>query len=213
MKTAIIAGASGLIGRELVSKLINSDQYGVVYIIARKKTGFEDKKIRELIIDFENLSQLTFSEPIDDVFCTLGTTMKKAASRENFKKIDYEYVIELAKLGKHAGASRFLVISSMGANPDSIFFYNQIKGLTEEDLKRIGYNRLVILRPSLLLGKRPEYRFAERMSAFFMNVFNFMIPLNYKAIKAEKVAEYMLKMALKSTGSVTIIKSADMQRG
>lgn len=126
MKTAIIAGASGLIGAELVKKLINSDQYGLIYVVARKKIGYVDAKIRERIIDFENLSQLTFEEPIDDVFCTLGTTMKQATSRENFKKVDYEYVIGLAKAGKQAGASRFLVISSMGANAESIFFYKSL---------------------------------------------------------------------------------------
>ncbi|MCX6237519.1 MAG: NAD(P)H-binding protein [Bacteroidia bacterium] len=212
MRTAIIAGASGLIGKELVQKLITSDDYRLIYSLVRKKSGLINEKIRELVIDFEKIGQLKFDEPIDDVFCTLGTTMKQAGSRENFKKVDFEYIVALAKSGKQAGASRFLVISSMGANPKSSIFYNQIKGMTEEALKKIGFNQLVILQPSLLLGERPERRVAERLSGFIMKALNFLIPDNYKAIRAEKVAECMLKMALNSTDQVLIVKSGEMHR-
>jgi len=212
MRTALIAGASGLVGRELTKKLINSDQYSLIYIISRKKSGLVDEKIREIVIDFERINELSFEEPVEDLFCTLGTTMKKAGSRENFKKVDYEYVVAFARLGKRIGASKFLVISSMGANPKSMVFYNSIKGKTEEALINIGFKQLVILRPSLLLGKRSEKRFAERLSGFIMKYLNFLIPDNYKAIRAEKVAGFMLKMALKSTGTVSLVKSGDMIR-
>ena len=119
MRTAIVAGASGLIGKELVQKLIASDQYGLIYILSRRKSGLVNQKIRELVIDFDQIDSVRFDVPIDDVFCTLGTTMKQAGSRDNFKKVDFEYVLALANLGKKAGASKFLVISSMGANPKS----------------------------------------------------------------------------------------------
>lgn len=212
MKTALIAGASGLIGRELVQKLINSDQYRLIYSISRKKGRFVHDKIREIVINFEQIDQLRIDEPIDDVFCTLGTTMKQAGSRENFKKVDYGYVLELAKLGKKSGASKYLVVSAMGANPKSPVFYNQVKGLVEEELKKLGFKHLVILRPSLLLGERPVMRYAERLSGFLMKTLNIFIPDNYKAIYANKVADFMLKMALKSTGPITIIKSGEMFR-
>jgi len=211
MRTAIIAGASGLIGKELIQKMIKSDQYRLIYSLVRKKSGLVHEKIKELVIDFEKMDQLKFGEQIDDVFCTLGTTMKQAGSRDNFKKVDFEYVLALANLGKKAGASKFLVISSMGANPKSSVFYSQIKGRTEEALKKIGFNQLVILQPSLLLGERPERRVAERFSGFMMKALNFLIPDNYKAIKAEKVADFMLKLAFKSTGAVSIVKSGEMQ--
>ncbi|HZK95065.1 MAG TPA: NAD(P)H-binding protein [Prolixibacteraceae bacterium] len=210
MRTAIIAGASGLIGKDLVQKLINSDQYRLIYVLSRKKSDFVREKIRELVIDFEKIAQLKFDEPIDDVFCTLGTTMKQAGSRDNFKKVDYEYVVALANLGKQYGASKFIVVSAMGANSKSAVFYNKIKGMTEDALKNIGFNQLIILRPSLLLGVRVEKRFPERLSGIFMKFFNFLIPDNYKAIQAEKVAENMLKMALKSTEKVLIVKSGEM---
>ena len=211
MKIAIVAGASGLIGKELVQKLINSDQYRLIYVLSRKKSGLVNDKIRELVIDFENIGQLKFDEPIDHVFCTLGTTMKQAGSRENFRKVDYEYIIALANLGKQHGASKFIVISAMGANSKSAVFYNKIKGMTEDALKNIGFNQLIILRPSLLLGDRAEKRLAEGISGGFMKVFNFLIPDNYKAIQVEKVAESMLKMALKSTEKVLVVKSGEMQ--
>ena len=212
MRTAIIAGASGLIGKELVQKLIKSDQYHLIYLLSRKKSGFACEKVRELVINFEKIGQLKFDELIDDVFCTLGTTMKQAGSRDNFKKVDYEYVVALANLGKQYGASKFIVVSAMGANSKSAVFYNKIKGMTEDALKNIGFNQLIILRPSLLLGERVEKRFAERLSGIFMKSFNFLIPDNYKAIQAEKVAESMLKMALKSTEKVLIVKSGEMLR-
>ena len=213
MKTALIAGASGLIGKELVQKLISSDDYRLVYSLVRKKSGVVHAKIREMIIDFDKIGEIIFDETIDDVFCTLGTTMKQAGSRENFKKVDYEYVIALANRGKQSGASKFLVISAMGADPKSSVFYSQVKGMTEEVLKHTGFKQLVIFRPSLLLGKRDKARFAERLSGFFMKAFNLIIPDNYKAIEAEKVAESMLKMAIRSTEEVLIVKSGEMLRG
>ena len=213
MRTAIVAGASGLVGKELVQKLINSDQYRLIYILSRKKSGLVNDKIRELVIDFDKMDQLKFAEPVDDAFCTLGTTMKQAGSKDNFKKVDFEYIVALANLAKHAGASTFLVVSAMGANSKSAVFYNKVKGMTEDALKVIGFNQLIILRPSLLLGDRPDKRFAERLSGFLMKVFNFLIPDNYKAIEAKKVADCMVKMTLKSTDKVLIVKSGVMLRG
>ncbi len=213
MRTAIIAGASGLVGTELLRKLIDSDHYRLIYILSRRSSGILHEKIKEFVIDFEMIGQLEFNEPIDDVFCTLGTTLKKAGSREKFKMVDYGYVVALASLGKRCGASQFLVVSSMGANPDSSIFYNQVKGMTEQALINIEFEQLVILRPSLLLGERSEVRPAERLSAIFMKALNFMIPDNYKAIPAEKVADSMLNLALRPTGSVKIVKSGEMRRG
>ncbi len=212
MRTAIVAGASGLIGKELVQKLISSDHYRMIYLLSRRKGESTHKKIKELVIDFEKINQLKFDEPVDDVFCTLGTTMKQAGSRDNFQKVDFEYVVALANLGKQAGTSKFLVISAMGASSKSAIFYNKVKGMTEEALIKIGFKQLVIFRPSLLLGERKETRFAEILSGFLMKAFSFIIPDNYKAIKAEKVADSMLKMAIKSTGTVSIVKSGEMFR-
>jgi uncharacterized protein YbjT (DUF2867 family) len=212
MKTALIAGSSGLIGKQLIQKLIESDQYKLIYSISRKQSATADPKLKEIVTDFDHLSELKFEESVDDVFCTLGTTIKKAGSRENFKKVDYRYIIDLANLTRQAGASKFIVVSSMGADPKSSIFYNQVKGMTENALKDVGFDHLIILRPSLLLGDRAEFRFGEKLSSVFMKVFKFMIPDNYKAIEGAKVAACMVKMAIQSTGPVSIVESGEILR-
>lgn len=210
MKTALIAGATGLIGKELVQKMLQSNQYNCIYLISRKPCGMVNEKIQEIVIDFGQMEQINLEIQVDEAFCTLGTTMKQAGSREKFRKVDLEYVLSFAKLAKTFGASKFLVIISMGANPKSTVFYNRIKGLTEEGLKNFGFKHLVILRPSLLLGKRPEPRFAERMGAIVMKAFRFLIPDNYKAIEAARVAEKMLELAGNANEGVTVIESGEM---
>lgn len=210
MKTALIAGATGLIGKELVQKVLKSGQYNLIYLIVRKPCGIVNVKIHEIIVDFEQVEQITLEYPVDEAFCTLGTTMKQAGSREKFSKVDLEYVLSFARFAKTSGAGKFLVISSMGANPKSSVFYNRIKGLAEEGLKNLGFKHLVILRPSLLLGKRPEPRLGERMGVIFMKAFNFLIPDNYKAIDSSHVAEKMLEMAGNSNKGVSIVESGEM---
>ena len=210
MKTALIAGATGLIGKELVNKMLQSNQYSLIYLISRKPCGIVNEKIHEIVIDFGQMEQINLEIQVDEAFCTLGTTMKQAGSREKFRKVDLEYVLSFARLAKTAGASKFLVISSMGANPKSSVFYNRIKGQAEEGLRNLEFKYLVILRPSLLLGKRPEPRFAERLGAIFMKAFSFLIPDNYKAIEGSRVAEKMLEMAGNSNEGVTVVESGVM---
>ena len=212
MRTAIVAGATGLIGRELVQKLIASDEYRVIYLISRRESGLRHPKIKEVLTGFDLISPLNIAETIDDAFCTLGTTMKQAGSREQFKKVDYQYVLAFADFTKRLGVSKFLVISSMGADPKSGVFYNMVKGMTEEALKEMGFKNLVILRPSMLLGKRSESRFSEKIFGFIMKALNFLISDNYKAIPGEKVAAFMVKMARTSIDSVSIIKSGEILR-
>jgi uncharacterized protein YbjT (DUF2867 family) len=210
MKTAMIAGATGLIGKELVQKMLQSDHYSLIYLISRKPCGIVNEKIHEIIIDFEQIGQITLDNPVDEAFCTLGTTMKQAGSREKFRKVDLEYVLSFARLSKSAGVSKFLVISSMGANPKSSVFYNKVKGLAEGGLKNLGFKHLVILRPSLLLGKRHEPRLGERMGAIFMKAFNFLIPDDYKAIEASRVAEKMLEMVGNANEGTSVVESGEM---
>jgi len=212
MRTAIVAGATGLIGRELIQKLILSDQYRLIYLISRRESGLIHPKIKNVVTDFDLISQLDIEEPIDDAFCTLGTTMKQAGSREQFKKVDYQYVLDFAGLAKRLEASKFLIISSMGADPKSVAFYNKVKGMTEDALKGMGFKHLVIIRPSLLLGNRSEFRLAEKLSGYVMKALNFLIPDNFKAVQGEKVAAYMVKMARTATDSVSIIKSGEILR-
>lgn len=138
-KLALVAGATGLIGTYLLEELSASAEYRKIYALVRRSgsvTGAE-----EIVSDYDALNVSLFPQGITDVFCSLGTTISKAGNRENFKKVDYEYVLKLAKLVKEIGAKSFCVVSALGADPNSFVFYNRVKGEMEKDLEGIGFLR------------------------------------------------------------------------
>lgn len=164
MKKALVTGATGLVGRSLIYELLESGIYSEIRVLARRKTGFSGKSgIEEHIIDFDELTKHgSILEGIDDVFVTLGTTMKKAKTKDNFIKVDYTYPVQLAELAKRSGAKRFLIITAAGSDPKSPFFYSRVKGQLEEELFSLGPPSLHIFRPSLLTGERDEFRLGEK---------------------------------------------------
>ncbi|MBC2724611.1 oxidoreductase [Desulfosporosinus sp.] len=197
-KSALLVGASGLVGGELLNCLLNGTEYSRVLIFVRKPTGLKHLKLEEHLIEFNNLPYYKEFFEVNDVFCCLGTTIKKAKSQAAFKKVDVEYPLELAKLAKEMKVEKFLVISSMGANPKSPVFYSRMKGLLEEELKMISIKSLHIFRPSLLLGDRKEFRMGESISAYLTKGISFIFigPLKkYKPIDAKRVAKGMYKAA------------------
>lgn len=127
-RTAVVAGATGLIGKELVQLLLNDAAYKAVTIFVRRPTGMEHPKLVEQIIDFEQLQQASVQMDGADVFCTLGTTIKKAGSQDAFRKVDYQYPLSLGQLASRQGARQLLLVSAIGANPSSRAFYNRVKG-------------------------------------------------------------------------------------
>lgn len=198
-KIALIAGATGLVGTELVKRLLEAPEYKKVILIGRRSSGIIHEKLEEKVIRFEELAHLHFDSAIDHVYCCLGTTIKKAKTKEAFQKVDLEYPLLLAKLAKNHQASQFLVISSMGANAKSPVFYSKTKGQLEDRLKELGLNGLKIFRPSLLLGERNEFRFAEATTAKLSKAFPFLFigkMKKYKPVKAATVARAMLAIAL-----------------
>ena len=211
MKTALVAGASGLIGSFLVKLLLEEDQYAAVHILVRKEIDLKHNKLVQHVVDFDQLESLSLDFKTDDAFCTLGTTIAKAGSKEAFIRVDHNYVISFARKALQAGATGLFVVSSMGANPHSSIFYNKVKGRMEEALKRLDCPRLVIFRPSLLLGPRAEKRFAEKFSGYVMVLFKKIIPLKYKAIHASKVAEKMVGMGLTEFTGIRILESDMLQ--
>lgn len=164
-KNALVAGATGLIGKYLLEELSASAYYQKVYALVRRPGSVFGAE--EIVSDFDTLSVASFPEGITDVFCSLGTTISKAGSRENFKKVDYEYVLKLAEFAKEKGAKSFLVVSALGADPKSLVFYNRVKGEMERGLEEIGFSFLGIFRPSLLEGERKEVRPGETVGQFF----------------------------------------------
>jgi uncharacterized protein YbjT (DUF2867 family) len=215
MKTALIAGASGLIGSELVKILTESKEYKTIYILTRKSLKLESHKIIEHIINFDELVDLKLKSPIDHIFCTLGTTIKKAGTKENFRKVDFDYVVNLGKLAKEIHVEKFMVVSSLGANVRSMIFYSRVKGEVEEALKKLSLPHLFIFRPSLLLGNRAEHRAGEKTAASVYKVLSpfFSGPLKkYKGVEAIKVANAMMQMALQNEEHFKILESDKIQK-
>ncbi|MFY0591269.1 NAD(P)H-binding protein [Roseivirga sp.] len=195
-KTAIIAGASGLIGKSLTQMLLNSKDYGQVIALVRKPLGIQHDQLQELTIDFDELSTMENFPKADDIFCALGTTMKKAGSKEAFYKVDFTYPYELAQRALKEGASRFFLVSALGSNIDSRYFYNRVKGEIEHQVSFLSYRTIYIFKPSLLRGGRNESRPGEKLAQLITRIIPFIGPWKkYRPISGEKVADAMMKVA------------------
>lgn len=197
-KSAILVGASGLVGGELLNLLLHGEGYSKITVMGRRSLNLKHPKLEEIIVDFDRLDQYKENFSVDEVFCCLGTTIKKAKSKEGFKKVDVDYVLHLARLAKEMKVEKFLIVSSMGANQKSRIFYSKMKGLVEENLKEMGFNFLHIFRPSLLLGQRQEVRSGESAAAFLSTGLSFLLIgglRKYKPIQAKSVAKGMYHAA------------------
>jgi uncharacterized protein YbjT (DUF2867 family) len=215
MKTALIAGATGLVGSELVKILIESNEYKTIHLLTRKSLKLESPKIIEHIINFDELPDLKLEVAIDHFYCTLGTTIKKAGTKENFRKVDFEYVVNLGKKAKEIHADKFMMVSSLGANAKSMIFYSRVKGEVEEALKKLSLPHLFIFRPSLLLGNRLEHRAGEKTAASVYKVLSpvFSGPLKkYKGVEAKQVAFAMMQTAIKNEEPFRILESDEIQK-
>jgi len=186
MKTAIVLGATGLIGKKVTEHLLKNDSYSTVIILVRKPLNINHPKIKQHIFNYDAIDKTLLKG--NDLFCCLGTTIKTAGSKEAFRKVDLDYVVNVAKAAKENGINHFAVVSAMGANKNSTVFYNQIKGEMEEAIKSIGFDSTYVIRPSLLLGDRKEFRFGELIGKFFMITLSFLIPKKYRAIYDVQVA-------------------------
>jgi uncharacterized protein YbjT (DUF2867 family) len=207
-KTAIIAGASGQVGGYLLKLLLQSPEYTKVIAVGRNLLEINDPQLEQKIVDFNTPETLNIYA--DDVYCCLGTTIKKAKTKENFRNVDYGYVMALANSTFQAGASKFMVVSSMGAELNSSIFYSRVKAEMERDLKSIGFKTLGIFKPSMLLGPRKEFRFGEYFAKFLMQLFAPIIPMKYKGVHAKKVAEAMVKFANGNATGALIISNSEI---
>ena len=215
MPTALIAGASGLIGSHLLAQLLESSDYDRVLALGRRPLERVHPKLVQVVADFAALDRVEAGLRCDDVFCCLGSTIKQAGSPENFRAVDHGAVLALAWAARRNGAARFFVVSSLGADASSRFLYNRVKGETEEALEVLGFSTLGIFRPSLLLGPRREFRLGERVSAVVMWLAE---PLllgrlrQYRAIQAEVVARAMMRCSFGRPGQgVLIFRSDEIQ--
>ena len=213
-KSAIVVGATGLVGQQLLKKLCEDGRYISVTAIGRNVSVYQHEKLQSVFRSFEQISEADL-EIVDEVFCCLGTTIKKAKSREQFEKVDFEYPMRIASLAKKVGIPHFLVISAMGANEKSAAYYSRVKGKLEIELEKLAFPRLSIIRPSLLLGDRTEFRLGERAGAMVLNLLNPLLvgPLSkVRAISAEQVGEAMVAIALmENKKGIAIYSSNELQ--
>ncbi|WP_070786680.1 NAD(P)H-binding protein [Flavobacterium crassostreae] len=210
MKTALIIGSTGLVGAALLQNLLNNKAYEKVICFNRATTNIQHPKYSEVIVDFEQPETYQNSIIGDDFFCTIGTTISKAGSKEAFKKVDFEYPKQFATLASKNGINHFLLISSLGADSDSNNFYLKTKGEIEDFLKTTAFKRVSILRPSLLLGDRNEFRFGEKIGGFLMKTFSFLFLGKlkiYKPIQSTTVAKALEQIAQKETSGFQIYNS------
>ena len=211
-KTAILYGATGLIGRHLLSALLACDNYQSVHVIARREVGVTHPKLSIHLCPGDKLHELTLDLTGADAFCCLGTTMKQAGSREMFRLVDHDFVVGFARLCLAQRASHFLLVSALGADERSRFFYNRVKGETERVVSALAFARVTMVRPSLLLGKhdtpRPGEAFAQYLSPLMVG------PLAaLRGIKGSDVAVAMLQLAALDRGEkVRIVPSCELQR-
>ncbi|AOZ92450.1 oxidoreductase [Paenibacillus crassostreae] len=205
---AVVLGASGLVGSFVVAELLQRDEYDGIKLLVRQPLDIQHPKLSQIVVDWDRLDQYheIFSN-VRDVYCCLGTTIKKAGSQEQFRKVDYDYPVRAAQLAQEQGVSQFLVVSAMGADPSSRVFYNRTKGEVEDKLSTIGLPAVHLFRPSLLLGQRQEKRLGEQWGAKFMTTFDFLFRgkgIKYRAIPARVVARAMVNIAIKRPTGVHI---------
>jgi uncharacterized protein YbjT (DUF2867 family) len=214
IKTALVIGSTGLIGSQLVDLLLASEHYEKVLIFVKRDSEKSHLKLEQHIINFDAPETYQHLVKGDDLFCTIGTTIKKAGSQSAFRKVDYEYPIAFSKIAKTNNIKQFLIVSSLGANKDSNNFYLTTKGEMEAELAKANFETTVIVRPSLLLGQRSEFRLGEKISAFFSKGFSFLLFAKlkkYRPIESSTVAIAMYLLAQSNVKGYTIYESDELQ--
>jgi uncharacterized protein YbjT (DUF2867 family) len=212
MKTALIAGSTGLIGNQLLTLLLATNRYDRIIALTRHDLNIQHPKLDELRVDFSILDKYADQLVADDVFCCLGTTMAKAKTKEKFYEVDFTYPLRLAVATKLTGAKQFFLVSALGANKKSSIYYNRVKGEAEEAISNLGFESYHIFRPSLLLGPREEQRPGEDAAKVVYKIFGFLIPSKYKGVEASKVARAMLHHASKDVTGKHIHESQALQQ-
>jgi len=209
-KTAVIAGATGLIGQELIKLLSNDNRYDKILALTRKPKESDLPKVEYVVVDFDSLSNYQKEIQGDDVFCALGTTRQKAGSKEAFYKVDYTYVWEFGRIMAQNKAQSFTLVSSMGADKDSFFYYSEVKGKIEDAISQLDFEKITIVRPSLLLGDRKEERFGEGIAQTLSKLFNPIIPAKYEGIEVAQVAKAMIVTANDGKNELEIIENDEL---
>lgn len=211
-RVALVAGATGLVGQAVLARLLADKAYSTVYAVGRRAP---DRQHARLVAQVTDSLNSFAAPPVDDVFIALGTTIKVSGSREAFRSIDFDAVVAVARAARAAGATRLGVVSAMGADSQSPVFYNRVKGEMEDAVTGLGFETLVIARPSLLAGDRASLRQAQRPGEKWAlaaaALFKPLIPNNYRTIPAADVAAALITAVQAGQPGRRILLSGEMQ--
>jgi uncharacterized protein YbjT (DUF2867 family) len=210
-RIALLAGATGLVGRELLSLLLDDNDVVEVVALTRRPIAHPHPKLQQGIVELDQLE--SFALPaVDDFYCCLGTTIKKAGSHKAFREVDLVYPAAIARMALAAGATRCLLVSAMGANAQSRVFYNRVKGEAEAALERLPFEAVYSFRPSLLAGNREEFRAGERIALALARPLSPLMPARFRPVAATDVARAMLACAKRDRPGRFVILSDEIRR-
>jgi uncharacterized protein YbjT (DUF2867 family) len=209
MPAVLLLGATGLVGGECLKLCLREPTITRVVVLARRTlpSTLGSAKLARHVVDLERLDEVADKFAVDSIVCALGTTIKQAGSKERFRAVDHDIPMAAAKIGRAQGARQIVLVSSLGANPKSPIFYNRMKGELEEHLKETGYESLVILRPSILLGARSEFRLGESIAKVFAR----LIPGKMRGIQAADVARCAVLAVQERPAGVLVVESPEIR--
>ncbi len=204
----MLLGATGLVGRECLRLLLADPGVTRIVALTRRPLGgqAQSPKLQVEVVDFDQLASHAELFSVDQIFCALGTTIKKAGSRDAFRRVDFTYPLTAAKLGAERGARHFLLVSALGASAESRIFYNRVKGQLEDALRTLPYPSVTIVRPSLLVGDRAEFRLGEELGKRV----GWLAPGKFKPVSATRVAAALVRAAQDDAPGLHILESNDI---
>ncbi|MGZ3921318.1 MAG: NAD(P)H-binding protein [Bacteroidia bacterium] len=209
-KTAIVIGATGLVGNELLNLLLNDTRFDRIVVFARRPTGYSNPRLKEHVIDFDKPKEWAHLVKGDVLFSALGTTIKQAGNKDNQYKIDYTYQYNFAEAASNNGVPVYVLVSSAGADVMSSVFYSRMKGELERDVQRLKFDSIYFIQPSLLAGERKKSRAGEKIGFVVLNVINkFGLLKKYKPVPGTTVAKAMINcsfIAQKDAHAITLDK-------
>ncbi len=213
-RSALVVGSSGLVGGFCLQFLLDDVSYNKVIVLVRKRVPLKHAKLEQHVIDFGQLNNFSHLIKSDDVFCCLGTTTKRAGSQAEYEKVDYTYPFELAKIASTNGTGQFLIVTSIGADPASSFFYLRTKGRIEEAINSLSFRTVYIFRPSMLVGRREEFRWQDYLVPPLLKIAALGMVgrwRKYRAIEGKAVAYSMVESAKMNLEGIHVYESDQIQ--
>ena len=207
LPSVALLGATGLVGRHCLELLADDRVFQRIVVVTRRRFGEATApRVEGHLIDFDQLEAHADIFAVDQVMCALGTTIKVAGSKERFRAVDHDIPLTAARMAARKGARHFLLVSSIGADASSRFFYLRVKGELEDALRTLGFRSVTIVRPSILLGARPEARFGEEVAKRFGQFF----PGKWRPVHARDVAKALVRSAKEDVPGLHIIESSEI---